>query len=439
MPQEATKGPILWLGDAGCTTGFGRVTHAIGDRLVRDYGWDIHVIAVNYDGDYWPTPLKLYRPNMRVQNDIYGQSRYVELIGQLMPKATVMLNDPYVVLKFIFRNKWDEDLVLGRFGPLLAYMPVDGQNFPTAWGKLPELVNKLPPLKGGTGPGFQPIVMAEHGRKMFPGAPLVYHGIDSDFFHPVTLKAPMTMSNGAVITSKGDAKEALGIPRDGFLVLRVDRNSHRKNFAESWKALLPVMRRHKDVYAWFHCRAEGDQVELPQVISRDPDTAARFRFPGDFSTKIGWKNEDLAVLYNAADVFLSTSYGEGFGLTLGEAAATGIPVIAQNVSSIPEVVGPGGVLLEPARDITVDSGEDQWLPNIEAFTDAIERLYGSRGARRNIGEAGRAHVEKSFSWDLAAKQFDELITKAVQEAPAPFSGEVNAAEDPAQGRQPVRT
>lgn len=429
MPQ-ATKGPILWLGDAGCTTGFGRVSHAIGDRLAADYGWDVHTLAVNYDGDYWPTPMKLYRPTLRVQTDVYGQSRYVELLGNIMPRAVVMLNDPYVVLKFLFRNKWDEDLILARFAPLLAYMPVDGQNFPTNWSKIPEMVAALPILKGGPGggPNFVPIVMAEHGRKLFPYAPLVYHGVDSAFFRPVTRNSPMTMSNGAVITSKGDAKEAFGIPRDGFFIVRVDRNSHRKNFAESWKAIQPVMKRHKDVYAWFHCRAEGDQVELPQVISRDPDTAARFRFPGDFSTKIGWKNEDLAVLYNAADMFLSTSYGEGFGLTLGEAAASGIPIVAQNVSSIPEVVGPGGILLEPARDITVDSGEDQWLPNIEAFTDAIERLYNSRGARRDLGAAGRAHVEKQFSWDTAAKQFDELITKAVQEAPAPFSGEVNAVE-----------
>ena len=48
---------ILWIGDGGCTTGFGRVTHAIGDRLVRSYGHDVHVLATNYDGDYWPCLL----------------------------------------------------------------------------------------------------------------------------------------------------------------------------------------------------------------------------------------------------------------------------------------------------------------------------------------------------------------------------------------------
>jgi hypothetical protein len=37
---------ILWIGDAGCNTGFAKVTHSIGERLVTKYGHDIHVVAI---------------------------------------------------------------------------------------------------------------------------------------------------------------------------------------------------------------------------------------------------------------------------------------------------------------------------------------------------------------------------------------------------------
>jgi glycosyltransferase involved in cell wall biosynthesis len=410
---------VLWLGDAGCTTGFARVTHAIGERLMRDYGHDVHVLATNFDGDAgrWDTPLKLYRPTLRDPGDTYGLSRFVELLGEVVPDIVVMLNDPYVVLKFLLRNKqWDPEALMARVAPMLAYMPVDGTNFPTNWAKLPTIVNGLPPHEQGTGPEFVPVVMSEYGRTLFPDAELVYHGIESDLFKPPTLKEPLVTSTNVRITGKGDAKELFGIPRDAFLVLRVDRNSHRKNFGDTWRALVPVMQRHKNVHAWFHCKYQGDQLELAQLISRAPEIADNFHFPDRFNTRIGWKTEDLIALYAAADLFVSTSWGEGFGLTLAEAASMQVPVIAQNVASIPEVVGPGGILLEPERLTVTESGQDQWLPSVDAFSEAIEKLYTSAGARRELGEAGRQHVVKSFSWDDAASRFHELINTTVTTA-----------------------
>jgi glycosyltransferase involved in cell wall biosynthesis len=423
---------ILWIGDAGCTTGFGRVSHAIGDRLVTVYGHDIHALAINYEGDYWPTPMKLYRPNRKVQMDIYGQSRFVELLGELLPDLVFMLNDPYVVMKFLLRNRWDEELILARLRPIIAYLPVDGVNWPESWRQLPDFISSLPSYRDGAGPWLRPVTMTKFGQSVMP-SDVIYHGVDAGKFWPVSRKDPMVSSTGKVITSKTEAKALFGYDSQDFVVLRVDRNSARKNYADTWRALVPVMKRHKNVKAWFHCKVEGDSLEIPQLINREPQIKDRFRFPADFSTKAGWSDADLAILYNAADVFISTSWGEGFGLTLAEAAMSGVPVIAQNVSSIPEVVGPGGILLEPQRHITVDSGQDQWLPDVEAFSDALERLYQSSGARRTLGDAGHAHVSSSFSWDEAARRFDELITDTLT-SPRPHVGE----EEHAPYQEPAR-
>ena len=106
-------------------------------------------------------------------------------------------------------------------------------------------------------------------------------------------------------------------------------------------------------------------------------------------------------------------------ICIAAAKGSGVPVIAQNVSAIPEVVGPGGILLEPKATLTVPSGEDVWLADIEAFSSALEQLYSSAGARRQLGEAGREHVKK-FSWDFATARFDEYVRNlgaAAQETP----------------------
>jgi len=391
---------ILWIGDAGANTGFAKVTHSIGERLITQYGHDVHVLAINYDGDYYGGPLKLYRPNKNVPLDIYGQSRFVEMLGVVEPDVVIIINDPHIVLKFLFLNNWDEERKLLQYRPILAYMPVDGYHFPGPWKLLAETTN--------------PVVMSKHGLTAFPNGTLVYHGVDTEMFRPLSL-GPKTTSAGTVIKTRQDAKRAFGYDPEGFLVLRVDRNDIRKGFSDSWKALVPVMKRHSDIQVHFHCTQRDDGADLRYLMTREPELEDRFFFPGGVNTFHGFAVEDLSIIYNAADLFISTSMGEGFGLTLAEAAASGVPIIAQDCSSITEVVGPGGILIPPGREYAVFNGTDMYLPDVGAFTEAIERLYMSRGARRDLGEKGREHVVANFSWDTAAQQFHDLVTKVTTE------------------------
>jgi glycosyltransferase involved in cell wall biosynthesis len=256
--------------------------------------------------------------------------------------------------------------------------------------------------------------MTKFGRDEFmPGAPVVYHGVDTDVFYPASRERPIHTSTGVTVTSKKEAKAAFSYPEDSFLILRVDRNSGRKDYPASWKALVPVMKRHSDIITHFHCQGMGDTmgVDVRAMISRDPDTKPRFFLPDLMNTFIGWDIEDLNCLYNAADLFITTSRGEGFGLTIAEAMACRVPVIAQNISAIPEVVGPGGQLIDPQREITVPSGQDQWLADIGAFSEAIEHAYLSAGWRRDKGRAAHDHIVGSFSWDYAAERFHEYIAE----------------------------
>jgi len=413
---------ILWLGDAGCHTGFARVTHSIGERLVRDYGHEIHVLATNYDGgDPWDTNLKLHVPTTKDRTDIFGQSRFIELLGKIEPDVVVMLNDPNIILDLLGRNKYDPQMILLRFRPILTYIPIDGTNHPPEWAPSLHKFTKV-------------VAMSAHGQKeLGEGTELAYHGVDVDRFYPVSRDRPLTLSNGKVITSKSEAKVAFGFTTQDFLVLRVDKNSGRKDFPASWKALVPFMHRNPNVKVHFHCedRKPGEGIDMQAMFSRDPDTHPRFHMPNpkSFDSFRGWSEEDLVGLYNAADVFLTTSRGEGFGLTIGEALACGLPVVAQNVSAIPEVVGPGGILVDPAYTITTPSGKDNWLADIDGITAALQRLYQSKGLRRDLGQQGREHVEKSFSWDATTQLFNGYISELIA------AGE-KAAKQISEGDQP---
>jgi glycosyltransferase involved in cell wall biosynthesis len=405
---------ILWLSDGGCTTGFGRVTHAIGERLVRDYGHEIHVLAVNYRGDSYPglldptkpTPLHLYVPNQLDVKDLHGMSRIVEMLAKVEPDVVVSLNDPQALLMMLFHNRMDPTRVLlggapergFKARPIIAYTPCDGINLPESWGLLSIHTNL--------------VAMARWGQTNYANAQLVYHGVDTDDFWPVSNSRPIITSSGLRITTKSEAKRAFGFDAGDFVIGRVDANTDRKDYAATWKAIVPLMLRYDNVKAYFHADRRpgpGYGVDMDNLFSRQSEIADRFHTPANRSTFVGWPADEMNALYNAFDVFVSTSHGEGFGLTLAEAAACGIPIIAQNVSAIPEVVGPGGILIEPAGLRTVMSGEDQWLPDIPEFTNAIERLYRAPGARRKLGDAGRRHVTSQFKWDEAASSFNDYI------------------------------
>jgi len=384
---------VLILGDAGAHTGFAIVVENIGNRLVRDYGHDVSCLASNYRGDYWPTDMKLYVPTLLQSHDIYGMSRFVEILASVEPDVVFILNDPHIVLRFLVDNPWDTERILLKYRPLLAYLPIDGYQNPPAWELLSGVTRR--------------VAMSKFGQAAMPGSDLIYHGVDSRTFSPIR---------------KQDAKRALGYDPDVFLVLRTDKNSIRKNYADSWRALRPLMRKYKDIAVHFHCVPNAsDGVNLKAFISGDEDIRDRVNFSPNLGGYVGYPDEHLALMYNAADVFISTSMGEGFGLTIAEALACGTPVVASDVSAITEVVGPGGLLISPIRPFAAPMGQDQMLPDVEGFTTAIEKLYMSRGLRRSLGEAGREHVVANFNWDRAAEQFSGLINELAAQTSA--SGE----------------
>lgn len=405
---------VLWISDGGCTTGFGRVTHEIGERLVRDYGHDIHVLAINHRGDDYPsildstqkTPLWLYRPETIIPTDIYGGTRILEMLGKVEPEIVVILNDPQMVITYLFNNSADPGRVLLTRQPIISYLPCDGYDLPTQWTQVIPKVTKV-------------AAMSKFGQAQYEDSELIYHGVDPDKFWPVSEK-PITVSTGQKLKSKRECKEAFGLDPDGFLILRVDSNSGRKDYAAMVKALIPVMRSHPRIQVWMHCDPiKGTAgTNLTVILDKfgDQVNPDRFFFPGQYSSFTGWPDNDLNALFSAADLFVSTSRGEGFGLTLAEAAMAGIPIVAQNVSAIPEVVGPGGRLVEPFARLTVPSGEDVCLPDIDAFSQAIEELYLSAGARRDLGMAGREHVLSSFSWETETGKFHSLIERTAQTA-----------------------
>lgn len=110
--------------------------------------------------------------------------------------------------------------------------------------------------------------------------------------------------------------------------------------------------------------------------------------------------EELVGLYNVADVVVLPSLYEGFGLPALEAMACGTPVVASNITSLPEVVGSAGLLVDP-RDA-------------QAIADAIACVLSDPAL---AGELRRRGLERAtmFSWEKAARETATVYQETLEE------------------------
>ena len=100
------------------------------------------------------------------------------------------------------------------------------------------------------------------------------------------------------------------------------------------------------------------------------------------------QDQDLAAIYSRAMMFVYPSLYEGFGLPPLEAMQCGVPVITSNTSSLPEVVGDAGIMVDPSDD--------------ESLSLAIFDIYSQPFLRKSLS-AKSLERAKLFSWERCAQ------------------------------------
>jgi len=203
---------------------------------------------------------------------------------------------------------------------------------------------------------------------------VVYNGVDHELFKP---------------RDKFEARRRLGLPLDRPIILNVGSEEPRKNIPillNSFKELLN----------------SNPNALLVRVGKRTAQIEKLIR-KLDLSGEVLYcraSQDELALYYNAADLLCFPSYYEGFGNPPLEAMASGLPVIASNRASIPEVVGDAGILLDPF-DV---EGFAYWMYEMLTNEDLRARFYET-GYKRSL----------NFSWEKCARETLEVYNKVLNE------------------------
>jgi glycosyltransferase involved in cell wall biosynthesis len=333
------------------------------------------------------------------------------------PEAGIVLGDVVAARATVMIDK--ETAAAFSSIPMYHYVPIEGVGLPPRWGELWQILS--------------PVAMSEFGADEIAKVtgtrpPVVYHGIDTDVFHPVTAANPVRLEDGKIMRSRADCRDWLGIPEDAKILFRADTNMPRKRYPSLLRAVAPVLATHPDAIMAIHARSWGQGGHLDDERSKyHPSIAGRIVNTGFRDLYADIPREVLTILYNAADVYVSVS-AEGFGLTIAEALACGTPAVVLDYSSCSELIGLAprvgseravvregvcGLAVRPVG--LIDNEYDHFWAGVDetAYGQAVSRLLDDVVMRRLMGARASVHVADTFSWNTAARQFGEIIEAKV--------------------------
>ncbi|MDF5728060.1 MAG: glycosyltransferase family 1 protein [Rhizonema sp. PD38] len=170
-------------------------------------------------------------------------------------------------------------------------------------------------------------------------------------------------------------------------LLNVGSNHPRKNLSTILKVVEALKQRGLSIHLW---KAGADFTDEQKVFIYTQGLENHVSYLGkpDKST--------LVQIYNAADILIAPSLHEGFGITLLEGMACGLPVITSKVSAMPEVVEDAGILVDPT--------------DYQAIADAVCHLRNNPIDYQALVQKGLLRA-KSFTWEKTAEQIAEIYEK----------------------------
>ncbi len=183
------------------------------------------------------------------------------------------------------------------------------------------------------------------------------------------------------ILSKNIVKKNYSI--EGDFILYVGGFSPRKNIVGLIESFSKLLHCYKKDIKLVIAGKRGKSYDIYIKRAEELNISDKVIFPGFISI------EHLPYLYNASELFVYPSFYEGFGLPPIEAMSCGVPVIASNVTSLPEVLGDGGLLINPN--------------DINGLCNAMIKIFEDKKFKKQLILSGLIRSSE-LTWEKTAKQ-----------------------------------
>lgn len=421
---------LVWADSPTVSTGFGMVTKNILPELKKSLDIEIDVVGINFYGDYDRAFLEKYGyinklTPARDGMDLYGRNVLIDALTGYHK----LIKPPYDVLftiqdHFIFNQKVqgaheslasviakiqsntlkDKETAQNYFS-WVGYWPIDGQ-IKKVWAE--DVIGRC---------DF-PVCYTEYGREQvkkfteIENLEVIYHGTNTQDFYQLPKKLIQKKRNkyfGKLVKNVDDA----------FIIVNVNRNQIRKDLPRTLLAYKKLRERVPNAFLYLHCNpldVGGNLYQLAEMIGLD---STSFAIPKQFDPNFGFPISVVNDIYNCADVLLTTTHGEGWGLSITEAMATKTLVVAPDNTVIPEILDNGnrGVLtpcLPMDQAVFYGSGDNDVprpMVDVDKLASTLEEIYHNKPKYDKIIENGYQFATQN-TWSKTNEQWVKIFTDA---------------------------
>jgi glycosyltransferase involved in cell wall biosynthesis len=206
---------------------------------------------------------------------------------------------------------------------------------------------------------------------------VIPNGVDLEAFKPASMQSIRVVKN------------KYRLPQN--YILYFGTLEPRKNIPGILRAYASLPKELKHTYGLVLAGAKGWKYDEIETLYNELTAAGEhIRMPGYID------DQDLAALYSGASLFVFPSFYEGFGVPPLEAMACGVPVITANSSSLPEVVGQAGKLIDPL--------------SVSDISAAMQEILTNQTKAHRMAELGLQQA-KQYTWDKSTQQLLGLFER----------------------------
>lgn len=399
---------LLYYGDTpACATGFASVSRNILGGLQATGRYDICVLGVNAHGNPHPYPFPIW-PIGIGGNDPYGRQRAADMMVSPEREFDVlmMLQDSFILQ---FMKDVLPKLKSVKEFKSVVYYPIDGVP-KKEWIQAMSMFDEC-------------VAYTEFGKKesilAFPEIAdklrVIPHGANSkDFF-------PMKPEEIA------EFKKSYFGPHSGkYIVTNLNRNQQRKDIPRTIAAFKLFKKQRPNSVLYLHMSAVDQGWNLPEVIKAyGLKIGEDVLLPGgDFGPNQGYPIEVVNKIYNASDVVVSNTIGEGWGLSSTEAMATKTPIIFPRNTSLEEIIGKDeerGFLVNCGTNpsmFTVLPSDNEVIRPLTDVEHMVEKMLYVYDNKKEVAQK----TETAYNWVIGTLDWqrnivpvwDKLITEAAK-------------------------
>jgi D-inositol-3-phosphate glycosyltransferase len=386
-----------------CATGFATVSRNILMGLYNTGRYDIEVLGINYWGDKHEFPWWQHIMGLNPDKDPYGRKKAFNMIVAMEYDLLFFLQDTFI-LSFL-PQLHDQLSTVGRCFRSVCYFPVDGVPYED-WIKNINVCD-------------YPVAYSEFGKRMskevYPNVKdliVIPHGANTSDYFPVHKKEADSFRS-----------QFFGNVSNNFIFTNLNRNQQRKDIPRTIAAFAELKKDIKDITLYLHMAKEDQGWKLDQVVKNyGLNTDEDVIFPSNFNVNQGYPRNIVNLIYNASDCVVSTSLGEGMGLSWLEAMATKTPVIMPDNTAMSEFITEDrGYLVKSGGAPSLytvcrtDNEVIRPLVDVEDMTKKMRHVYENREEAKRKAENAYTWIQTQMDWQSCivpqwVKVFDAAYT-----------------------------